>query len=149
MGAAIAAVTGLAAELMTDPAVLVTELAGSASGVLAAVLAVAPVVPVVPVVPGAIGVDAADVPDWSAPGLSSPVAAWACLEKRSKRNKIPAAAIANCAARTATRYADSCDIDSSHPLGNWTMQAGGRKAPDQTCTAVEDEAFCTATTVHH
>jgi hypothetical protein len=146
VGAAIAAVTGLAAELMTDPAVLVTELARSASGVLAAVLAVAPVVPVVP---GAIGVDAADVPDWSAPGLSSPVAAWACLEKRSKRNKIPAAAIANCAARTATRYADSCDIDSSHPLGNWTMQAGGRKAPDQTCTAVEDEAFCTATTVHH
>jgi hypothetical protein len=111
---------------MTDPAVLVTELARSASGALAAVLAVAPVVPVVP---GAISVDAADVPDWSAPGLSSPVAAWACLEKRSKRNKIPAAAIANCAARTATRYADSCDIDSSHPLGNWTMQAGGKKSP--------------------
>jgi hypothetical protein len=131
---------------MTDPAVLVTELARSASGALAAVLAVAPVVPVVP---GAIGVEAADVPDWSAPGLSSPVAAWACLEKRSKRNKIPAAAIANCAARTATRYADSCDIDSSHPLGNSTMQAGGRKAPGQPCTAVEDEAFRTATTVHH
>jgi hypothetical protein len=136
----------LAAELMTDPAVLVTELAKSASGVLAAELAV---VPVVPVVPGPVSVEAADVPDWRAPGLLSPVAACACLEKRSKRNKIPAAAIANCAALRATRYADSCDIDSSHPLGNWTMQAGGRKAPDQPCTAVEDEAFCTATTVHH
>ena len=136
----------MAAELMTDPAVLVTEAARSASGELADEFAV---VAVVPVAPGPTSVEAADVPDWSAPGLSSPVAAWACLEKRSKRNKIPAAAIANCAALTVTRYADSCDIDSSHPLGNWTMQAGGRKAPDQPCTAVEDEAFCTATTVHH
>jgi hypothetical protein len=96
----IAAVAGLAAELMTDPAALVTELARSASGLLAAELAV---VPSVPDVPGPLCVEAADVPDWGAPGLPSPVAAWACLEKRSKRNKIPAAAIANCATLTATR----------------------------------------------
>jgi hypothetical protein len=95
---------------MTDPAALVTDVATSASGVLAVELTG---VPVVPVVPGTASAEAADVTDWSAPGFSSPVAAWACLEKRSRRNKIPAAAIANCAARTATRYASSCDIDSS------------------------------------
>lgn len=102
----------MAADLMTDPAVLVTEVVTPASGVLAGELAVAPAVPVAL---GPVSADAAEVTDRSAPGWSSPVAAWACLEKRSRRNKIPAAAIANCAARTATRYANSCDIDSSPP----------------------------------
>src|SRR5580700_7098608 len=113
---------------MTDPAALVTELAKPASGVLAADLAVAPAVPVVPVVPGPVSAEAADVTDWSAPGFSSPVAAWACFEKRSRRNKIPAAAIANCAARTATRYASSCDIDSST---RWELDyaSWGKKSP--------------------
>jgi hypothetical protein len=97
---------------MTDPAVLVTALVTPASGVLAGELAVAPAVPVAL---GPVSAEAAEVTDRSAPELSSPVAAWACLEKRSRRNKIPAAAIANCAARTATRYANSCDIDSSPP----------------------------------
>jgi hypothetical protein len=110
---------------MTDPAVLVTELAKPASGVLAAELTVAPAVPVVP---GPARAEAADVTDWSAPGFSSPVAAWACFEKRSRRNKIPAAAIATCAARTATRYASSCDIDSST---RWELDhaSWGKKSP--------------------
>jgi hypothetical protein len=52
---------------MTAPAALVTEVATSASGVLA----VEPtVVPVVPVVPGPASAGAADVTDWSAPGFS-------------------------------------------------------------------------------
>jgi len=109
---------------MTDPAALVTEVVTLASGP-AAELSVAPVAPVA----GAVSAEAADVTDWSGPEFSSPVAAWACLEKSSSRNKIPAAAIANCAARMATRCASCCDIDSSHPLGNWTMQAGGKKSP--------------------
>ena len=54
----------------------------------------------------------------SGPAAELSVAAWACLEKSSSTNKIPAAAIANCAARRATRRASCCDIDSSHPLGN-------------------------------
>ena len=112
---------------MTDPAALVTEVVTLASGP-AAELSVAPVAPVAPVA-GAVSAEAADVTDWSGPGFSSPVAAWACLEKSSSKNKIPAAAIANCAARMATRCASCCDIDSSHPLGNWTMQAGGEKSP--------------------
>jgi hypothetical protein len=58
---------------------------------------------------------AADPAAGAAPGCPSPVAAWACLEKSKRSRMIPAAAIANCAARTATRYASSCDIDSSHP----------------------------------
>ena len=105
----------MVAELMTDPAVLVTELARSATGVLAAELTV---VSLVPVVPGPVNGEAADVPDWRAPGLLSAVAACACLEKRSKRNKIPAAAIANCAALRATRRATCCDMDSSPPGTN-------------------------------
>src|SRR3984893_453061 len=107
---------------MTAPAALVTEVATSASGGLA----VEPTV--VPVVPGPASAEAADVTDWSAPGFSSLVAAWACLEKRSSRNKIPAAAIANCAARTATRYASSCDIDSST---RWELDhaSWGKKSP--------------------
>jgi len=104
--------------LTTDPAALATEAATLPGGVLAAELAVASVVADAPDSPGPVSAEAADVTDWSGPGWSSPVAAWACLEKRSRRSTIPAAAIANCAARTATRYADSCDIDSSHSLGN-------------------------------
>lgn len=72
--------------------------------------------------------DATDVTDGCAPGFWSSVAAWACLVKMNKRKKIPAAAIANCATRTVTRYASSCDIDSSHPLG-WAAQAGGQNGP--------------------
>jgi len=105
----------LGAESTTDPRVLVTELVTPATGVLAAEPCVAPVVPVDP---EPVSVEAADVTAESAPGFSSLVAACACLEQRSRRKRIPAAAIANCATRTVARYANSCDIDSSDPLGN-------------------------------
>ena len=68
--------------------------------------------------------EAADVTSVSAPGCSSAAAAWACREKNSRMKRIPAAAIANCATRTAARYASSCDIDSSHPRGNQAVRAG-------------------------
>jgi hypothetical protein len=96
---------------MTDPAAFVTAVVTLERGLVAELC-------VAPVAPGPVTAEAADVTDWSGPGFSSPVAAWACLEKSSSRNKIPAAAIANCAARMATRCASCCDIDSSHPLGN-------------------------------
>jgi hypothetical protein len=113
---AIAPVTGLATELRTDPAVLVTDVARPVSGLLAAELA--PELRVVPVDPGPVSPEATDVTDDGDPEVSSPVAACACLEKIIRRNKIPAAAIANCATRTVTRYANSCDIDSSRRQGN-------------------------------
>ncbi len=62
---------------------------------------------------------------------------------------IPAAASANCAARTATRYASGCDIDSSHRRETGPRTPEGTKAPGQPCTAVEAEAFCTVTNVQH
>jgi hypothetical protein len=132
----------LAAELTTDPEALVTEEATLVRGLLPVEADVGPV--------GTepVSAEAADVTAESAPGCSSPVAAWACLEKSSRRNRIPAAAIANCATRTAARCASGCDIDSSHPQRNRSAHAG-KKDPDQPSTTVEDEAFCTATTVHH
>jgi len=105
----------LLAESTTDPTELTTELVTPTTGVLAAELCVAPVVPVDP---EPVSVEAADVTEESVPGFSSLVAAWACLEQRSRRKMIPAAVIANCATRTVARYANSCDIDSSDPLGN-------------------------------
>jgi len=105
----------LVTELTTDPAVLVTEVARPASGLLAAEFEVDPADPFDPV---PVSPEATDVTDESDPEGSPPVAACACLEKISRRNKIPAAAIANCATRTVTRYANSCDIDSSRQQGN-------------------------------
>ena len=136
--AAVAAVTDLVEELTTDPAALVTEEAALVRGLLTIEAGVGPV-----------SAEAADVTAESPPGGSSPVAAWACLEKRSNRNRIPAAAIANCATRTAARCASSCGIASSYPQRTEPRTQGAGKAPDQPCTAVEDEAFCTAITVHH
>jgi hypothetical protein len=108
----MAPVTGLVTELTTDPTVLVTEVARPPSGLPAAELGVDPVAP------GPLSPEPTDVTDESDPECSSPVAACACLEKRISRKMIPAAAIANCATRTVTRYANSCDIDSSHHKGN-------------------------------
>jgi hypothetical protein len=133
----------LVAELTTDPAALVKEEAALVRGLLAVEAGAGPVRA------EPVSAEAADVTAESPPGGSSPVAAWACLEKRSSRNRIPAAAIANCATRTAARCASSCGIDSSYPQRTEPRTQGAGKAPDQPCTAVEDEAFCTAITVHH
>jgi hypothetical protein len=102
----------LDAESTTDPTVLATEFVTPATGELPAELCVAPVDP------EPVSVEAADVTAESVPGFSSLVAACACLEQRSRRKRIPAAATANCATLTVARYANSCDIDSSDPLGN-------------------------------
>ena len=107
----------MVAEPRADPASFVTEATTPETGLLAAGLDVDPVDP------GPTSAEAADVTEESAPGFSSPVAAWACLEKSSRRKMIPAAAIANCATRTVTRYANSCDIDSSDPLGDPATQS--------------------------
>jgi len=117
-------VTGLAAELRADPATFVTALAAPVTEVLTAA------VTVVPAEPGlAVSEEDADVPAGSLPGWSSRVAAWACLEKRSRRKRIPAAATANCAARMAARYASSCVIASSHPQGNRIRARKGQRKP--------------------
>jgi hypothetical protein len=96
-----------------------------------------------------VGAETADVAVEGARGGAASVAAWACLEKSSRRNKIPAAAIANCATRTAARCASSCGIDSSYPQRTGPRTPGGGKAPVQSCTTAEDEVCCTVTTVHH
>jgi hypothetical protein len=97
-----AAVTGLVTVLTTEPTALETE-APAAEPAGAADDA------------GPVSAETADATAEGAGGGSSPVAAWACLEKSSKTKRIPAAAIANCATRTAARCASSCDIDSSYP----------------------------------
>jgi hypothetical protein len=89
------------------------------------------------------------VPARGPPGWPS-VAAWACLEKSSRRKRIPAAAIASCAARRATRRASGCGIDSSHP-GDRAAHSScpeAIKAPDKPCVTIEDEAICPVATVH-
>lgn len=135
-----APVTALPAEPTTELAALVTEPTALVSGLPEAE---------VPVDAGPVTAEAPDVIAEFSPGCLSCVAAWACLEKISSRKRIPAATIANCAARTAARFASSCGIDSSYPHGTSPYTAGAAKAPDKPCTADEDEAFCTATTVHH
>jgi hypothetical protein len=97
-----AVVTGLVTVPATEPTALETE-APAAEPAGAADDA------------GPVSAETADVTAEGAGGGSSPVAAWACLEKSSKRKRIPAAAIANCATRTAARCASSCGIDSSYP----------------------------------
>jgi hypothetical protein len=137
----------LVAVSATDPTVLATELVTPATGVLAAELCV---VPVVPVDPEPVSVEAADVTAESVPGFSSLVAACACLEQRSKRKRIPAAAIANCATRTVARYANSCDIDSSDPLGGTRPRKLGREVPRTShARPIRTRRFCTVITVHH
>jgi hypothetical protein len=119
-----APVTALAAELTADPAVLVTAPTAPLSEPEWAEEGFAEP-------PGALaGAATAALAAGTAPGDSSPAAAWACLENSRRRKTIPAAAIANCAARTATRYASSRDIDSSHPQRNRTARAdGGQESP--------------------
>jgi hypothetical protein len=109
--AAAALVTVPAAELTTDPATLVTALAALLRGPLAeeAIAGLADEEDEEPV-----SAEAVDVTPDSAPGCSSAAVAWACREKNSRMKRIPAAAIANCAARRAARCASSCDIDSSY-----------------------------------
>jgi hypothetical protein len=138
--AAAAPVTALSAEPVTALAAPVTEPTALVSGLPAAE---------VPADAGPVTAEAVDVVAEFSPGCSSGAAAWACLEKISKRKRIPAAAIAHCAARTAARFASSCGIDSSYPRGTSPYTTGAAKAPDKPCTDGEDEAFCTATTVHH
>jgi hypothetical protein len=132
--AVTAVVTGLVTVPTTEPTALVTEVpaAEPAGGT------------------GEAGPASAetDVAVAGARGGAASVAAWACLEKSSRRNKIPAAAIANCATRTAARCASSCGIDSSYPQRTRPRTPGEAKARDQPCTAVEDEACCTVITVH-
>ena len=67
--------------------------------------------------------ETADATEGPAGGGSSPVAAWACLEKSSKMKKIPATATTSFAATTAARRASGCGIDSSHPQENPTAHA--------------------------
>jgi hypothetical protein len=62
--------------------------------------------------------------------------------------KIPAAATTSFAARTAARRASGCGIDSSHPQETRPRTPRAGKAPERPCVTVEDEAFCTVTTVH-
>jgi hypothetical protein len=124
VAAAAAPVTVWAAELTTDPAALVTTLAALVKGPLPEEaftgLADEDEEPV--------SAEAADVTSVSAPGCSSAAAAWACREKNSRMKRIPAAAIANCAARRAARCASSCDIDSSYPQ-EVRPRTSGRKSP--------------------
>jgi hypothetical protein len=87
------------------------------------------------------------------PGGWSPVAAWACFERTSRRNRIPAAAIANCAARRATRRAIGCDIDSSQSLGYSRLPPGClvvkyHESPGPARRLLQTRHFCPATTVH-
>jgi hypothetical protein len=103
------AVAGLVAELTTDPTTLVTGLAAVEAADEA----------------GPVTAETADETVGRAGGWS-PVAAWACLERISRRKIIPAAAIANCAARKATRRAIGCDIDSSQLPGNSRLPSGCR-----------------------
>jgi Fe-S cluster biogenesis protein NfuA len=140
---AAAPVAALSAEPTAELAALVTEPTALVDGLSA------PEVPADPADAELVTAEAADVVAELSPGCSSCAAAWACLEKISRRKRIPAAAIANCAARTAARFASSCGIDSSYPHGTSPYTAGATKAPDKPCAAGEDEAFCTATTVHH
>lgn len=133
--------TVLVAELTTPPAALVTAETVPLRGSPEAEDFAAPEA-------GPLSAEVADVAPEAVPERSSPVAAWACLEKSSRRKIIAAAASANCAALMATRYASSCGIDSSYPQRRWPRTLKSRKTPDQPYVAVEDEAFCTATTVH-
>jgi hypothetical protein len=80
---------------------------------------------------GPVTAEALDVVAEFSPGCSSWTAAWACLEKISRRKRIPAATIANCAARTAARFASSCGIDSSYPRGTNPYTTGGSERPGQ------------------
>jgi hypothetical protein len=137
-----APVTALSAEPATELAAPVTEPTALVSELPAAE------VPADPADAAPVTAAAADVVTEFSPGWSPCSAAWACLEKISRRKRIPAATITNCAARTAARFASSCGIDSSYPRGTSPYTAGATKAPDKPCTAGEGEAFCTATTVH-
>ena len=101
------AVAGLVAELTTDPTTLVTG----------------PVAVEAADEAGPVTAETADETVGRAGGWSL-VAAWACLERISRRKMIPAAAIANCAARRATRRAIGCDIDSSQLSGNSRLPSG-------------------------
>jgi hypothetical protein len=101
------AVAGSVAELTTDPTTLVTGLAAVEAADEA----------------GPVTAETADETVGRAGGWS-PVAAWACRERISRRKIIPAAAIANCAARKATRRAIGCDIDSSQLPGNSRLPSG-------------------------
>jgi hypothetical protein len=141
--AAAAPVTALSAEPATELAAPVTEPTALVSGLSALE------VPADPADAEPVTAEPADVTAEVTWGCPSCAAAWACLEKINSRKKIPAATIANCTARTAERFASSCGIDSSYPRGTSPYTAGATKAPDKPCTADEDEAFCTATTVHH
>jgi hypothetical protein len=102
-------VAGWVTELTADPAALVTVPTVLLRGLPLAAERVDPA----DTGPAVVG--PADVVAEAAPEFPSPVAAWACLEKSSRRKIIPAAASVTCAARTATRYTSGCDIDSSHP----------------------------------
>jgi hypothetical protein len=99
----------MSAELTTDPAALVTEATALVTGLPAAAS------PEGPAEAEPASAETAEVTEGAAGGGSSPVAAWACLEKSKRMKKIPAAATASCAARTAARRASGCGIDSSHP----------------------------------
>jgi hypothetical protein len=57
-------------------------------------------------------------PDVAVAALGA-VAAWACRENASKTTRIPAARIANCAARRATRRKACCGIRGLRPQGDW------------------------------
>jgi hypothetical protein len=117
--AAAAPFTALSAGPTTELAALVTEPTTLVSGL-----------PAAEVPADAAPVTAAeDVVAEFSPRCSSCVAAWACLEKISSRKRIPAAAIANCAARTTVRFASSCGIDSSYPRGTSPYAAGGNESP--------------------
>jgi hypothetical protein len=97
-----AVVTGLVTVPTTEPTVLVTD--------------PPPAVPAGPVDDaGPTSAETADVTPEGEGGGSSRVAAWACLAQSRNRKKSTAAAIANCAARTAARRVSNCDIDGSHP----------------------------------
>ncbi|MGH3245291.1 MAG: hypothetical protein ACRDOI_03645, partial [Trebonia sp.] len=106
-GWAGAEVTAPVAELTTDPTALVTEATALVTGAAGVADDADPV-----------SAETTDATDGGAEEGSSPVAACACLERNSSRKRIPAATIANCAARTATRRASSCDIASPHPHRN-------------------------------
>lgn len=114
----------MSAESTAELAALVTEPTTLESGLPAAE------VPADPADAGPVTAEAADVVAEFSPGWSSCAAAWACLEKISRRKRIPAATITNCAARTAARFASSCGIDSSYPRGtSHTRQ--GNESPGQ------------------
>jgi hypothetical protein len=110
----------LSAALTTDPVAFVTESTALVTGLPAAES------PEGPASAEPASTETAD--EGAAGGGSSPVAAWACLEKSKRMKKIPAAATASCAARTAARRASGCGIDSSHPqeTGRARVDCGGR-----------------------